>query len=771
MKDGIKMSGEIKTSSEDLETEELSLTEIKDSDLETESKESEQDKKQQEKSSEEANTKNEQQAGSHAAPKRKKKVSFLKKLLYKFQSCIPAALFFSFMMGFFGPVQLFITNSSEFYFELQDILPACIKVSIISFAAIAVVTMILPEIISRWLGSLVFGLSLALYIQGNYVTTNYGSLNGESIDWSSFGSVPIWNTAIWCVCILVPIIITAIKPKISRLVNMLGSIWIVAIQVVTLVVLMMNIQPKVQNNIEKIFSNYGKYELSSNENVIVFVLDCYESGEFANLLETHSEYKESLFNNFTYYPNTVGGSTRTVLALPQILTGKPYIDEKPYEDYLNDSYKSTELYDKLNENGYENCVYTESNFAPSVNGINIDNLYDGQKKVTNYDILSQCMYKFTACRYFPHILKKYVWMYSGEFDKAAYEGDKDDSSYILDDAAFYKGLCEKKLSLKESNEFKLYHLNGAHPPYTLTSDATQDVNGTDLYAQQEGVMLILQEYMNQMQELGVYDNSTIIICADHGADGLEYNPVFLIKDKMNTQEFTVSNAPVSYENLQPTILAALGVNDTGIKSVWDLTEDDNEERYFYHQETNENKAVEYIIKGVVKQDEEVTATGKTYDIFKTEASDSYELGTKLDFNLNGTANAYVLKGLSKLESDYTCTNGNELVISIPLDYNDSEDLYFEINCYIIFGRQRIGVTVNDKELNWYDLTENTLRFVIPADYVSGKGKLDITLELPDADEREDEGRSMSMAMYNMVIDKVYDDIQTTPVLENVVDEE
>ena len=704
------------------------------------------------------------EAVSTKKPKVKK--TFGQKLKSKIINCLPAIVFFSFMMGFFGPVQLFVTNSSEFYFDIHDILYICIFVTAAVFVFLTVISLILPEVLSRWIGSIIFGCSLALYIQGNYITTNYGSLNGEAVDWSAFGNVPVWDTAIWIACIIIPIIIAAIKPKLARLIDGFGSVWIVLIQIVTLVVLIMNMQPKVQNNSDKIFSNEGKFELSDNNNVVMFILDCYDSKEFAAFIETHQEYKSNLLKDFTYYPDTVGGSTRTVLALPHILTGKPYIDGKNYMDYINNAYSQTKLYDTLSQDGYETGVYTESTFAPSENGVSIDNLYDGHKEVKNEKVLGQCLYKFTACKYFPHIFKKYVWMYSGEFDMAAVSDEEEaSSSYVIDDAAFYKELCENRITLKDSNEFKLYHLNGAHPPYTLNSNATRSTDTTDVVRQQEGVMCILREYFNQMKALGIYDSSTIIICADHGSGGIEYNPVFLVKNKQEVSQFTVSDIPVSYDNLQPTILAAIGQNNTGKKSIWELTKDDNKERYFYYQLTNENVSVEYRITGNVGKKEKVEETGRRFSIFKVDDTKTYELGQKLEFNIKGTANAYTVKGLSKKESEYTCTNGNELVFSIPMEYNDSEDLYLEINCYMIFGDQRIGVSVNGRELNWYNLTDNTFRFIIPAEYVKGRDKLEISMQLPDAQLKESEGRSLSMAIYDMVIDKVYSDIELTPLLD------
>lgn len=698
------------------------------------------------------------------------KIKFKENMINKLKSCVPAALFLSFMIGFFGPVQLYLTNASEFYFDFSDIKGSCVKYTILLFAVLSIIMLILPEIISRWISSFVFGVSLALYIQGNYITTNYGTLNGETVDWSAYKTVSIWNTFLWIACIIIPLIITAIKPKISRVINMAGSLWIVAIQVVTLIVLFSNVKPKTLNNSDRIFTNEGKYTVSSENNVCVFILDCYDSKEFNKFIEEHPEYKNELFTEFTYYPNTVGGSTRTVLALPHILTGKPYIDEKTYLTYLNESYNSTVLYDDLEKSNYDTRIYTESTFAPSSIKVNIDNLYTGEKKVADYNKLNYCMYKFTACKYFPHILKKYVWMYSGDFDEAAEDNKSDEASYTINDAAFYKNLKEDGLVLRnDKNAFRLYHLKGAHPSYTLKSDATSDGSDTSFEEQQQGVMTILNEYFKQMKDLGIYDNSTIIICSDHGEGGVEYNPLFMVKKGMETNNYTISELPVSYDNLQPTILAAIGNNNTGVKSIWELTMDDNAERYFYFQETVQNKAIEYKITGTVGKNEEVIQTGRTFDIFKSTddgETPQYSIGEELSFGIEASGNAYAIKGLSKNEDEHTWTDGHEVEFDIPLSEIVTSDIYVKIKSNIIIGDvQRVGVSVNGEFLNWYAMDSNELIFKITMEHMKNSQNLDIKLELPDALSFETDHRTLGIALKTMTINYIDDDFIESRVID------
>lgn len=668
------------------------------------------------------------------------------------KAIIPVVMF-GFMMGFFGPVQLYINNASEFFFNFKDIIGICIVMTLVFIAVPLIVIAVVPKKASSWITTVLFGISLALYIQGNYINVNYGTLNGEKVVWSNYKSVAIWDTIIWVVCIAVPVILKFVKPKISELISKYGSLWIIAIQIVTLVVLVLGMKPKTQNNGEYIFTNEGKYTLSENENVIMFVLDCYESGDFANLLDKHTEYKD-MFKNFTYYPDTVGGSTRTVLAIPNLLTGKPYTSEGKYSDYINDSFDECDTYKILDEKGYDSRIYTENTFAPSDADINIANLYNGKKEVHNYKILAEKMYQFTACQYAPHILKKYVWMYSGDFDKAALNSKVDKSCYQLDDDIFYEQLCNNKLTTIKDKAFRVYHLNGAHGPFKLKADATMSNKETSLEEQEMGVMTILNEYFEQMKKLGIYDDAKIIILADHGAYGIECNPVLLVKDGNKTSEFTVDNTPVSYENIQPTLMKMLGSEDPdGIKSIDEISSGDNKERLFYYQDKKSNKAVEYKITGALPDNAQINETGRTFKLFSADAKE-YTLGTELLFNVEGTATAYVTKGLGKSEAGQTWTSGDEFEMSIPLDYNDDDELYiyFKLN-KIQLPKEHVGVTINDEFLSWYLVEEETLNIRVPADMVKGKGKIKINLSLPDASFDGDE-RYVALLMNSVKIDKV-----------------
>ena len=53
-----------------------------------------------------------------------------------------------------------------------------------------------------------------------------------------------------------------------------------------------------------------------------------------------------------------------------------------------------------------------------------------------------------------------------------------------------------------------------------------------------------------MKQLGIYENSIIVIMADHGYYDLRSNPLFLVKGMNEMHEFRVDDTPISFFDLQ-----------------------------------------------------------------------------------------------------------------------------------------------------------------------------------------------------------------------------
>lgn len=101
---------------------------------------------------------------------------------------------------------------------------------------------------------------------------------------------------------------------------------------------------------------------------------------------------------------------------------------------------------------------------------------------------------------------------------------------------------------------------GTHE-YHTTQDG-QYADNTSLEETAKGCMVIVGEYLNQLKELGVYDDATIIITSDHGGPR-DSQVIFFMKNPHETHnEMPVSNAPIGLTEFQATIAQAAGIDYT-----------------------------------------------------------------------------------------------------------------------------------------------------------------------------------------------------------------
>lgn len=205
----------------------------------------------------------------------------------------------------------------------------------------------------------------------------------------------------------------------------------------------------------------------------------------------------------------------------------------------------------------------------------------------------------------PFACKNEYWYTTSEITALTY-----DDGFIqwitYNDLVFLNNLKKTKLSIDRDTDatgnFKFYHMYGAHPPYNMTEDLNpteerQDYAG--MISQAKGSMKIMFEYIDQLKSLGIYDDTTIIITADHGENYLYdpnkvnvladlelkkiTSPILLVKDAGETWEgVKQSAAPVSHAELIASIINAVNPQITAKygNTLTDIDESAERERIF-----------------------------------------------------------------------------------------------------------------------------------------------------------------------------------------------
>jgi hypothetical protein len=358
------------------------------------------------------------------------------------------------------------------------------------------------------------------------------------------------------------------------------------------------------SSVQEAMTTEGSLELASDNNIIVFVLDAFDSNYFDDIIENDREFIDDL-SDFVYYNNASCLFAHTYLAIPYLLDTVKWdsVNETSYET------ESENTIEKLSQKGYDIGIYTESQYV-SETLQNVSCNYDDTVNIhCNAVKTLEIMIKSSLYKIMPFATKSTLAYYSADMDEIV----KMDAIWsISDDSLFYNELVNEGLGIgcDSNGTFRFYHMRGPHAPYYLADDMKTDKTGRSvtLEGQARASLKIVYEYMNQLKELGIYDSSTIIITADHGHTAeiegdtvsLTSEPIMFVKEAYRKgDEMEISTAPVSQDEIFPTILRAAGIDWSIYGRCFDEI-NENESRKREYIDSYSDYLIQYSINGNVK---------------------------------------------------------------------------------------------------------------------------------------------------------------------------
>ena len=680
------------------------------------------------------------------------------------QSFLPVFSFLFVLLGF-GPADLYMTNrgSEEFWFQYTDLLVPLLVIFVLSMVVLLVVLLVLPQKGYRVALALITAAAVLMYLQGKLLPNDYGALNGKQIDWWSQAYTIrfIYNTAIWVGLILAAVLTAVKKWDVFRKAAQLIMICLLAVQISSLVILGMSKGETRQTEKAdaEFLSTKNEFILSGQQNTLVFVLDAFDSEYMCELLEEYPEEIRESFHDFVFYHNTSGGATRTKYGIPFILTGKTNDTGDTYGAYLSEAFQQSVLIKTLREREIDTGFYTNSAYIDCSQTAAIDNLSTEEIRPSSGAGLAGSVLKMTAFKYIPQLLKPLFWMYSFEFDQ--WKGSAEElQPYIIDDILFHDTLTSQGLSVSKSGEtFRFYHLMGTHGPFTMNENIEKITDGYGTVQQQAiGCLRILEEYLRQMKALGIYDQATIVILADHGDRDYEQNPLFMVKAPYSDAEFRVSDLRLTYADLPEMLTDAIHG-----KLVIENSYEKTGTRYCYngYEENSEYVITEYATEGDAYDPGSYYKTGKLYTYQKNNYQ--YEPGTKLFFgeNFGATAKQYCTEGFSEASTEFTWTCAKEAVMRFETsEIRENLKLTFDfVNEFDEIGSQRCYISANDTLVGSFVAEKpGEKTFILPGECLTENNTLILRFSLPDAQSPFENGkgvdhRILGLAFHSICIEQ------------------
>lgn len=637
---------------------------------------------------------------------------------------LPLCLFFALTLTLFAATQMVCDNQEEFWFTWAQMAPGVVRVGLWVWGALTLLLAVLPRRAFPWGQGVLLGLGVAALLQGNGLNADYGALNGQDIVWEDYTVYGLINTALWAGILFICLSLRQWK-RFGALCVVLPCL--LAVGEGGWIAYRAAQAPTPQT--ETYLSQAGLYTVGTEENLLVLVLDSVDADQFAQALAENPDLSRRL-EGFTWYRNAMGLSDPTKYGLPALLTGQAYTQPVDYAGFIAAAYADAPLYTMLAGDVWDARFFTDSRYVSLDAGV-VDNLAREELAVNDPAGLTRDLLRLCAFRYAPHFLKPQLWMYSNVF--LPYAQAQGEPVYEVTDPAFDARLREEGLEATVERAFRLIHLTGMHPPYTMDADCQYQAQGVTAQEQMRGCLRLAEDYLEQLRALGVYDRSAVLILADHGTDTV-HRPLLLLKRPGDTGEMAVNDAPVSYADLPATYVALLTGAQAGTE-LWSIPQGQARTRLYYHESSRNNafNLYEYSTQALSPSWEELIPTGRVFHGDSLEAAAPYTLGETLYFDLRATARPYLVSGFSSADFHSTWTVGESGRISLPLArLPRSDTLTVEMKFLSIMGgSQRLRVDCGGQTVFEGTVTDYTLRFSFPASLVQDQ-TLTLDFTYPDA---------------------------------------
>jgi hypothetical protein len=423
-----------------------------------------------------------------------------------------AAAGFSLFLVLAQPALVYAANAEEFRWALSTIL-----VALLPYAALATVVLVLPASVlplrvgRLWLG-IVCAAAIIAYGFGTFRAGVSGLLDGSLLSFDTSAAALAMDWAVLILLGLSACVGAWFAPRLTALLCLILPVSVLA-QAMPEVARSWPQRLKAGDHIEKAIS------LSTESNVVVILLDTVQADIFDEAIRRNPALPQAL-DGFIFHPNTLGYAPTTYVSMPAIHAAALYDGSEPLRGYFDQAVRQHSFMTSLADAGYEATLF---NPVRSVCPRGVDCLTSTQVVVSDRDyvwiealrLLDVSLLRSAPLAFKPSIYNRDAWLL-----QRSYAVPELPFPPLRDHLAL--GRVADRLSIDPSGRKAVfYHLMSTHPPYffqqdctyaleTLPADRSSTLNQTECALRQVARLL------DRMRDLGVYDQSTIVLLSDHG---------------------------------------------------------------------------------------------------------------------------------------------------------------------------------------------------------------------------------------------------------------
>lgn len=318
-------------------------------------------------------------------------------------------IFAASLLFLFGPLQMYLSNISELWFPFGDAFLSCL----LAFLFVAGILTLLGALLCFWKIPFYFyllfiwGIGVALYIQGNLVPMKEGILNGADVNWDAYQDEARFSVVLWIGCVTLPFLLARFFPKYWKIIVKSVSVALFFIQFIAVILLCVTTDLSNTKKTDWYLSSNGLYDVGEGKNVVIFVLDSYDQLFFEKVRAQEPTLTDFL-DGFTWFTNATNVYPCTAPSIRYLLTNQLYFNDKTVSDYTAESWtRCSEYYQSLQKEGFEINIYTSEDNAVSeaAKVAFVKNAEYQRIRVSSHVSLAKSLQRLTAIRYYPDALK------------------------------------------------------------------------------------------------------------------------------------------------------------------------------------------------------------------------------------------------------------------------------------------------------------------------------------------------------------------------------
>ena len=510
----------------------------------------------------------------------------------------------------FTTLAVYAGNSSEFSASFASILGVYFPFVVATIGILGLLSLFMTREGVRRYRALLAAIAILIWLQGNILVWDYGVLDGREIDWLAGTWRGVLDAAIWVVVLMAAI------SGFRRFGRPLMTVALVVLGIqsvgaaVTVAGSYSDLIDQPDPQAEAVAAD-AIYRFSSDRNVVHIVMDGFQTDIFAAIVasEEADGMREGL-RGFTLFADNVGAYPYTQLTVPAMLSGRLYRNELPVEEFIDSTLAGHTILQAATTAGYEvdiaAPVALKNKYSKAPHAFAYGIGRSGHASPEDYVLLDAAkLIDLGLFRAVPHFAKALVYRDELWIFQAKVLPDSYLQMQYFSDLAFLRRLGERMTVGRNAPVYKMMHLMLSHRPTVGNErcefDGKRPTNRETVTHQArcglQGVLAVLR----RMRQLGIYDNSLIVLMADHGAwvpvqtaaqasngaDAVSATtiamaiPLLAVKPPAASAEFQVSDAPTSIIDVPATIAGILdiGADFPGIPA---FSNDDNPTRKRRH---------------------------------------------------------------------------------------------------------------------------------------------------------------------------------------------